>query len=354
MLTLRDLNLSIDNQPIIRDLSFEIKEGDLVCLLGPSGCGKTTTLRIIAGFERPDSGILQMDGQTISDNRRSMPPHKRDIGFLFQDFALFPHLTVTQNVAFGLTDRGSAAAKEQVDIILKQVRLTDHADKYPHMLSGGQQQRVALARALAPEPRLLLLDEPFSGLDSSLRSQIRDETLSILKRLGMTTLMVTHDPEEAMLLADHIILMRNGRIVQSGTAEELYLHPVNAFTAEFFGEINHIKGLSQGGIIQTALGPIKNAGFADGSKVNVLVRPEGLSLVPRDDGNPNAEEPAHICSIQYLGKSSVIRLGLGKRGIPHDTYKALISGHFSADDTRPLDVVIDPRQTFIFSDSEVS
>lgn len=354
MLELRNVNLRIDNQPIISDLSFKVKKGDLVCLLGPSGCGKTTTLRIIAGFERPDSGLLQLDGHTVSDNKRTLPPHKRDIGFLFQDFALFPHLTIRENVAFGLNDRKSETANKRVQEILKQVRLLDHADKYPHMLSGGQQQRVALARALAPNPRLLLLDEPFSGLDTSLRSQIRDETLAILKQLGVTTLMVTHDPDEAMLLADRIILMRDGRMVQAGTPEELYLHPVDAFTAEFFGDINRLRGIPQGKFIHTALGPVANPGFSDGTDVEVLIRPEGLSLKPRDAARPNAEHPIHICSIQYLGKSSLIRLGVGKRGIPHETYKALISGHFTTDDKDMLDVVIDPRRSFVFAAADAA
>ncbi|MCG8493531.1 MAG: ABC transporter ATP-binding protein [Sneathiellales bacterium] len=350
MLALSDLSLSLGGQKIIRDLSFSVNDGDLVCLLGPSGCGKTTTLRIIAGFERPDSGTLEINGQTVSDNRQILPPHKRDIGYLFQDFALFPHLTVRENIGFGLKNRKGKAALSRIEEILEQVRLTEHADKYPHMLSGGQQQRVALGRALAPNPKLLLLDEPFSGLDTSLRDQIRDETLFILKKLGVTTLMVTHDPEEAMLLADQIVLMRDGEVVQTGSPEELYLNPTDAFTVEFFGDTNKLKGKVKDGLVQTHLGRVGTGkDIPDGTEVNVLVRPEGLKLKNADLQNMNASEPVHVCGIQYLGRSSLVQLGVGKRGTPHEIYKARLPGHFVASDAHSLDIDIDPKQAFVFS-----
>lgn len=350
MLALKDLGLSLDGQKIIRDLSFTVEDGDLVCLLGPSGCGKTTTLRIIAGFERPDNGSLAINDQIVSDKNQILPPHKRDIGYLFQDFALFPHLTVRENIGFGLKNRKSKAAQARIEEVLEQVRLTDHADKFPHMLSGGQQQRVALGRALAPSPKLLLLDEPFSGLDTSLRDQIRDETLFILKNLGVTTLMVTHDPEEAMLLADQIILMREGQVVQAGSPEDLYLNPSDAFTVEFFGDTNKLKGKVKDGLVETQLGRLEAGNnLPEGTEVNVLVRPEGLKLKDADPQNMNASEPIHVCGIQYLGRSSLVQLGVGKHGTPHEIYKARLPGHFVASDAHYLDVDIDPKQVFVFS-----
>ena len=231
MLKLENINLALEETKIIRNISFDVTEGELLCLLGPSGCGKTTTLRLIAGLEAPDSGTVSINGTNVSTNSFVIPPYKRDIGFLFQDFALFPHLTVRNNIAYGLKHLRKTEAQIRTTEMLTQIRLEAHSDKYPHMLSGGEQQRVALARALATEPRLLLMDEPFSGLDTSLREKIREETLQILKERGVTTVLVTHDPEEAMLIADQIVLMNEGNIVQSGTPGDIYERPTNIFSA---------------------------------------------------------------------------------------------------------------------------
>ena len=238
MLRLKNLSLKFDESQVIHNISFDVAEGELVCLLGPSGSGKTTTLRLIAGFEKPENGSIQLNGETVSSKKKILRPQKRNVGFLFQDYALFPHLTVAENISYGLSGQNKKQIKEQTWEMLSQIRLLDHADKYPHELSGGEQQRVALARARAPEPNLLLLDEPFSGLDTSLRAQLRLETREILKSQGVTAIIVTHDPEEAMLMADRIVLMRNGNVVQTGTPEELYSKPTDPFTAGFFGDVN--------------------------------------------------------------------------------------------------------------------
>ena len=214
MLSLQNLTLTLGKKKILEDISFDLEVGELLCLLGPSGCGKTSTLRAIAGLEIPDSGLVRLNGRTVSNSNSVTPPYERDIGFLFQDFALFPHLTVAENISYGLSKLSKTEAKNRTEELLKLIGLSGQAKKYPHMLSGGEQQRVALARARAPEPRLLLLDEPFSGLDSSLRQEIREETLQVLKENEIASIIVTHDPEEAMLIADKIVLMQNGKVVQ--------------------------------------------------------------------------------------------------------------------------------------------
>ncbi len=257
-------------------LSLDIDDGEILCLLGPSGCGKTTSLRLAAGLEDLQQGRIEIDGRTVAEPGRAAPPENRRIGMVFQDYALFPHLSVAENVGFGLNGMPRADREARVATMLKRVGLTERADVFPHQLSGGEQQRVALARALAPEPGLMLMDEPFANLDVTLRNTVRDETLSLLKGLGASVLLVTHDPEEAMRMADHIAVMQNGRIVQSGTPEEVYLRPANLFMARFFGVVNEFSGTVRGGTVTTALGRFP-ANAADGDALIVL-RPEAMEI----------------------------------------------------------------------------
>ena len=347
MLTLEKLSLRIAEDQIIHDVSFEVTDGELVCLLGPSGCGKTTTLRLIAGFEKPEAGTITLNGQIVSRPGQAIAPQKRDVGFLFQDYALFPHLTVAENIAYGLSGRTRQQVKERTWEMLRQIRMEDHADKYPHELSGGEQQRVALARARAPRPRLLLLDEPFSGLDTSLRAKLRRETRDILKDRGVTAIMVTHDPEEAMLMADRIVLMRDGHVVQTGTPEDLYNNPVDAFTAEFFGEVNHLDGIAEGEWITTNAGRIPNTEYSDGTAVDVLIRPEAIAIGSEQFDKALSQE-VRVCAIEYAGGTSHVRLGLGdeEENAPH--LQAHYPGPFSASIGDRLRLNIDQAQTFTF------
>jgi iron(III) transport system ATP-binding protein len=225
-LEIRNLSRSFEGRAVVDDVSLRIMPGQVTCLLGPSGCGKSTTLRMIAGVEMQDSGSIHVDGKLICDTIFRVPPERRGIGLMFQDFALFPHLSVADNVGYGL--RGSRASKRgRITELLERVDLHRFIDGYPHQLSGGEQQRVALARALAPKPRIMLMDEPFSGLDNRLRDGIRDETLSILKEEDTAVLLVTHEPDEAMRMADEIALMRDGRIVQQGAPYNVYTRPID-------------------------------------------------------------------------------------------------------------------------------
>ena len=231
-LQLDGLSCAFGDVQAVQDVSLEVGAGEILCLLGPSGCGKTTTLRIAAGVERQSAGRVLVDGRVMSDETVHLPPDARAIGLMFQDFALFPHLSVGENIAFGLPKR-SPDRQKTVDEYLDRLGLSGFSDKYPHMLSGGEQQRVALARALAPKPRVMLMDEPFSGLDNRLRDEVRDEALSILKEEGAAVLLVTHEPDEAMRMADRIALMRAGQIVQIGAPYHLYNNPVDREAAAF-------------------------------------------------------------------------------------------------------------------------
>lgn len=235
-------------------VSLTVAPGEIICLLGHSGCGKTTLLRVAAGVETPSDGRVFLDDIEVSGPKTLLPPEERGTGLMFQDYALFPHLTILENVAFGLRDLPSRDAKASALRALARVGLEAKAGAYPDILSGGEQQRVALARSIAPRPGVLLMDEPFSNLDRRMRDAIREETIAILREMGATTIVVTHDPEEAMRIADRIVLMRSGRIVQVGHAEAIYRAPVDLFAARFFCDFNEIDGLSKDRTVTTPIG----------------------------------------------------------------------------------------------------
>jgi putative spermidine/putrescine transport system ATP-binding protein len=280
-----------------------VSPGEFVALLGPSGCGKTTALRCVAGFERPDSGAVLVDGQDITD----VPASKRDAGMVFQSYSLFPNLNARDNVAFGLRVRKVpvAARRTKADELLDMVGLPTHADRYPHQLSGGQQQRVALARALALEPRVLLLDEPLSALDAKVRVALREEIRRLQLDLGITTIFVTHDQEEALSIADRVAVLRDGRLEQVGPPAEVYDRPATPFVAEFVGTMNHLAGRVSGDQV-TVLGqllPLDGPAPADPS-VDVLIRPEAVRIVPSADG------PAEVLAASFRGASVRLRVAV--------------------------------------------
>ena len=261
--------------------SLCVARGEVVALLGPSGCGKTTLLRLIAGFERPNSGTVTVDGRLVAGPAIWVAPEARRVGMVFQDYALFPHLSVAGNVGFGLPRRDR---ERRVPELLSVVGLGGLEKRYPHELSCGQQQRVALARALAPAPELVLLDEPWSNVDPFLRESLRAEVAEIIRPLGVTVLLVTHDREEAFSLADRIALMRDGSVVQEGTAEELYFAPATRWAAEFVGAANVLPGRVVAGRVETALGAFPANGASGRNDAEVLVRPELLELEPSPSG----------------------------------------------------------------------
>jgi iron(III) transport system ATP-binding protein len=282
-------------------VSLEVSAGELVAVLGPSGCGKTTLLRLIAGFERPDTGSVRVGEAELAGPGRFVPPEKRAVGMVFQDYALFPHLTVAANVAFGLARRPRAERDALRKRTLELVGLQHKADRYPHELSGGERQRVALARALAPEPRVVLLDEPFSNLDATLRAGLRREVELILRDAEATAVLVTHDQEEALSLADRLAVMNEGRLVQVGVPEEVYARPAGRWAAQFVGEVNVLSGVARGAGVETELGVFDLHRPASGA-VHVAVRPEQLELTADHDGN------AEVLEREFRGHDVLYRL----------------------------------------------
>ena len=278
MLALDALTLRYGPVTALSDVSLSVAAGELLSLLGPSGSGKSTLLRLIAGIEHPSTGRVVINGVEVAGTRTFVEPERRRVGMVFQDYALFPHLTVRQNVAFGLTAWPRADAARAVDRMLERVELTGYAGSYPHMLSGGERQRVALARALAPNPQILLMDEPFSSLDGRLRDQVRQQTIDLLRETGTTTILVTHDPREAVRVADRIALLRQGRLVQCGSPEELYTRPATRFAASVFSEINELSGVCRNGRIETPLGTFAAPHLADDARCSVCIRPQHLRI----------------------------------------------------------------------------
>jgi len=279
-LEVRRIDVCYGAKQIISDLSFSLNEGRIGCLLGPSGCGKTTVLRTIAGFEQPARGAVLIDQQVVSDEGYTMPPEQRHIGMVFQDFALFPNLTVQGNICFGLRGWSKQDQQARVQELLAMVGMPTSARAYPHQLSGGQQQRVALARAMAPKPSILLMDEPFSSMDVELREQLAREVRHILKQENITAILVTHDQNEAFAMADEICVMNEGVIQQHDSAYNLYHKPANRFVADFIGEGVIVPGMVAGGnVVNTELGDISGmvpSGCQPECQVDVLIRPDDI------------------------------------------------------------------------------
>jgi iron(III) transport system ATP-binding protein len=291
--------------PALRGVSFEIAAGEVVCLLGPSGCGKTTLLRIASGIERPTSGRVLLNGREVAGPNVFVPPEERNVGLMFQDLALFPHLTIADNVAFGLRKLPRAEARREALAVLARVGLARYADDYPHMLSGGEQQRVALARAILPRPAVLLMDEPFTGLDVQLREQIQTETMAILRETRSTCLMVTHHADEALRLGDRIAVMRAGRLVQIGKAEQLYRAPADLTVARMFSEINEIRYRVIGNKLRTPMGVLEAPELDDGDEAIVCIRRRTIELRRPGDGIPG-----RVLRVRFMGDLAWIDLAV--------------------------------------------
>ena len=304
-LTFEDVSKRYGESIALDQVSLDLPPGEVLCLLGPSGCGKTTLLRIAAGVERPSSGRVLLDGQEIAGPDRFLPPEKRGVGLMFQDFALFPHLTILQNVAFGLRSLTRAEANAEAFAALARVGLAHYANEYPHILSGGEQQRVALARAIAPRPSVLLMDEPFSGLDPRLREKIREETLAILHETRATCIVVTHDAEEAMRMGDRVALLRAGHVVQTGRALDLYRAPKDILAARVFSDLNEVPASIENGSARTVLGRFPARNLADGEDAIVCVRQRGVRLLVPGEGIP-----ARVLDLRFLGDVALVEMAV--------------------------------------------
>jgi iron(III) transport system ATP-binding protein len=292
-----------------RALDLQVAPGELVTLIGPSGCGKSTTLRLVAGLERPDEGSISIAGEVVAGRRSWQPPERRRVGMVFQDHALFPHLSVTDNIAFGLDKLPRAQRRARVSEVLDMVRLGHLERRYPHELSGGEQQRVALARALAPRPAVVLLDEPFSSLDENLRAQVRTDTVAVLRDTGTTAMLVTHDQTEALSVGDRVVVMRDGVIEQADTPQRVFESPATRFAAAFMGEADFLPAHVHDALLSCEIGVVSTVpgwGSCD-ADVDVVLRPHEVALSPDDTS------AARVVAVEYYGAFVLhtVRLGSG-------------------------------------------
>lgn len=342
---------AFDDNKVLHGISLEVKPGQVASLLGPSGCGKSTLLRLAAGLEGIQQGVVSIDDQLVasSDRGLNIPTERRQIGMVFQDYALFPHLTVMDNILFGVRENKAAQAAWAREALSK-TGLAQLADRFPHSLSGGQQQRVALLRALAAKPRVLLMDEPFSGLDVTLRARVREETLDTLREAHVATLMVTHDPEEAMVLSDTILVMNEGRIVQAGDPGSIYWNPADDFVASLFGPVNRLPGTVRDGKVHTPLGDYAADGLEEGQAAVVLARPSALQLSPLDQNNPESGGYSAVLEAYHLlGQATDVRLQMPETGLK---LRAWVPGNCRTEPGSRVGITMNAAKVFVFADRD--
>lgn len=355
-LEIRNLIRSYDGRAVVRDVSLQVMAGQVTCLLGPSGCGKSTTLRMIAGVDIQDSGEIYVNGKLICDTVFRVPPERRSIGLMFQDFALFPHMNVAQNVEFGLNSKKSGGRdkkRARVEELLERVGMSRFIEAFPHQLSGGEQQRVALARALAPRPKIMLMDEPFSGLDNRLRDEIRDQTLAVLKEEDAAVLLVTHEPDEAMRMADEIALMRDGKIVQQGAPYNIYNAPKDIKSMSFFSDINAIEGVVHGALSEdTPFGQFLAPGVPDGGVVDIAIRPQHIKIDFDRDGHGPEPTPSDgvaargvVIRARFMGSESLVEFRMDHDG---SVIKATVPNVFLPKEGKALWLTIRRDRCFVF------
>ena len=342
--TIKNLTKSFGSSQVLKEFNEVFRDGEFVTLLGPSGCGKTTMLRMIAGFEIPTTGEIWIDDKLVSGGKTFLPPEKRDIGMVFQSYAVWPHMNVFDNVAYPLQIKHvkREEIRTRVDKILETVHLTRYADRLPNQLSGGQQQRIALARALVAEPNLLLLDEPLSNLDAKLRESMRFEIKDITKSLGISVVYVTHDQTEAMAMSDRIFLINNGIVQQSGTPDEIYNHPANQFVADFLGKVDFFKGVAENGTIHLSDWEmdLQYPEMEKRGNIEVAIRPENIRISKESDGIRGKLE-----KLYYLGDETDCRVRVGKALV------RVITDGFSHREFREGDTVtLDVREFIVFPD----
>jgi len=347
VLTIQKLSKKFGERFAVNQASWSAQSGQIICLLGHSGCGKTTMLRLIAGLETPTEGSIQLERKVLWDPYQQVQAEERNIGFVFQDYALFPHLSVLENVMFGLKKIPKHERQSIAENALKHVSMSHHIHSYPHTLSGGEQQRVALARALAPKPHVLLMDEPFSNLDHRLRDQIRQSTIDILKQTSTTTIIVTHDPEEALQIADQIILMHQGKIIQSGTPKQLYFQPKTLFAARYFSDLNEIKTQIQDQQLHTIFGNIDiPKHLTSNNQIRCYFRPHQLRVNRIKTENSLA---AKIISSNFLGYSQLLKLKIEAEDKVLSAYVEY-SQHYDQADTVYLS--LDLSQCFFYESND--
>jgi iron(III) transport system ATP-binding protein len=342
---IESLNHSIKNQEILSNIHLELEKDKIACILGPSGCGKTTLLKLIAGLEKVQAGTISLNDNIVSSTTHHLKTEKRKIGFLFQDYALFPHLTVKENLNFAIKNNKNFV--DNIKEIIEIIKLPNSLHKYPHELSGGEQQRVALARSIISQPDLLLLDEPFSSLDLNLKEEIRDDTLHLLQKSNISVLIVTHDPFEAMFISNKIYIMQKGGIVvQSGTPQDLYNKPIDPYVAGFFGETNKFIGVVKDKKIHTPIGIIEAPKDLETKKVEVHIRPQGVKLI--QESTPVNGIKGTVMASRLMGEYSFVHLSVlnEKNEIIH--VHSHMPASFYPEQSSAVGIEIDRNQTFIF------
>ena len=356
MLEFLNVSHKYDNKTILNNFSMKLELGEVVSLLGPSGCGKTTLLKLASGIEKLQNGEIILNNDIISSYNFHLNSDKRQIGYVFQDCALFPHLTVKENIFFGIKKNEMLSRSQKIQILMDEIDISNLDNSYPHELSGGQQQQVALVRAMASDPKIILLDEPYSNLDSRLKEKIRDQMLHILREYEISALLVTHDPEEAMFMSDKIGVLNNGCIEQFGSPIDLYLRPKSAFVAEFFGEINVLEGIVQDGSVKTVLGTFKCSKKFNNKKVKIVIRDEAIKLFSANKINLNIKDKTNLIKSSYYGYvmetrllagSSLVHLSLKVDELNFHIHARIPGLNFFKVDEKVV-VETDPTQIFIF------
>ena len=345
ILDVKQLSHSFGEKEALTNLNFSIENNSIISVLGPSGCGKTTLIRLIAGLEHIQKGEIFLEKSLVANKNLNVPPEKRPISYVFQDFALFPHMTVLENVSFAA---GAKSNKKQlIDQVIHLAKVENFLEKYPHSLSGGEQQRVALARSIAVQPKLLLLDEPFSDLDINLKREIIDDTLHLINSLESSAIVVTHNAEEAMFLSDAILVMEKGKLIQIGTPHDIYFKPSNLYVASLFGETNIFQSKVEDNTCLTPLGRIKTSNLSNNQDVDVVVRPEAIKLNLEKSPllNPNS---GVVVDSKFLGNSAIIHMTVNDEKNNKHHIHSRVMGNFLPPAASSVSVTLDEDHVFIF------
>ena len=341
---INNLSYSMNEKKILNNINLQLEKEKIACILGPSGCGKTTLLKLIAGLSKVQEGEIFLNENLVSSSNIHLKTEKRKIGFLFQDYALFPHQTVKQNLQFAIKDKSTS---HRVEEIMDVIKLSDSLEKYPHELSGGEQQRVALARSIIAKPDLLLLDEPFSSLDLNLKEEVRDDTLHLLQKSNISVLLVTHDPFEAMFISNQINIMnKNGEIVQSGSPTDLYNLPNSSYVANFFGETNKFQGVVKDTIVETPVGEFKVENSLESKNVDIFIRPEAVKL--SKEQTPVNGIKGTVMASKLMGTYSFIHLSVLNKNNEVVHVHSHMPPNFLPNQSSAVGIEIDKEQTFIF------
>ena len=346
ILDVQNLTHYFDNIKALDNINFKIEKNSIVSILGPSGCGKTTLIRLISGLEEIQKGKIYLHGSLAAHKKINKPPEERSISYVFQDFALFPHMTVLENIRFAASSQKNK--KQLAEQVISLAKINNFLDKYPHQLSGGEQQRVALARSIAVQPKLLLLDEPFSDLNTSLKKDIIDDTLHLIKSLESSAIIVTHNAEEAMFISDQIIVINNGVIVQMGTPYEIFYKPKNSYVASLFGETNLYKAEVSDGYCYTPIGKIQTKNFSSGQKVDIVIRPEAL-ILSKEKSPLISEVNGVVVDSKFIGNHAIIHMTVSNSSGEKFHMHSKVSGDFLPEPASSVSIKLDNRYIFVFS-----